>query len=96
MAAKTKTHASPDSAGKARSKLGGFPGLIPHRQVAALLGITPNAIRKWVAKGAFPVPHSIFEQTWLYRVDVVRVFLDTGKWPEGTKFNRTRRDWLKS
>jgi hypothetical protein len=66
------------------------PILIKHRRVAAMLGISTQNIREWVAKGTFPEPHSHFEQTWLYRVDQVEAFIKTGKWPEGTRFKRRR------
>jgi predicted DNA-binding transcriptional regulator AlpA len=62
------------------------PILINHREVAAMLGMTPQNIRRWVAMGSFPEPHSIIESLWFYRTNVVRAFVDTGKWPEGTKF----------
>jgi predicted DNA-binding transcriptional regulator AlpA len=66
------------------------PELINHRKVADMLGITTKNIRRWVAKGSFPEPHSVIETVWLYRSDQVRTFLATGKWPEGTKFKRAR------
>lgn len=77
-------------AGKARIKLDDLPDLIPHRLVADKLGISPDSLRDWVAAGTFPEPHSTIERTWFYRVDLVRAYLTTGEWPEGTKFRPSR------
>jgi hypothetical protein len=77
-------------AGKARSKIDDLPDLIPHRLVADKLGVTPDTFKDWVDNGTFPMPHSKFEQTLLYRVDFIRAFLDTGIWPDGARFQRGR------
>lgn len=89
----SSTDAKPDrtksrqgDAGKARVKLADLPDLIPHFLVADKLGITTDRLRDWVAQGTFPEPHSMVERTWFYRVDLVRVYLEIGRWPEGTKF----------
>lgn len=87
---KPRAPARTKRAGKARDKIDDLPDLIPHRLLADKLGVTPRTLRDWVTNGAFPEPHSHFEQTWLYRVDLIRAFLDTGKWPDGTRFQRTR------
>ena len=89
-AKKSKGAVGTGRAGKAKVKLEGLPDLIPHRLVADKLGITPDTLRDWVTKGTFPEPHSHFEHTWLYRVDFIRAFLETGRWPEGAKFQRRR------
>jgi hypothetical protein len=93
--AKRKPRKAPRTgrAGVASRKIDDLADLIPHRLVAAKLGVTTDTLREWVGKGDFPEPHSIFQQTWLYRVDHVRAFLETGKWPDGTKFKMTRARW---
>lgn len=88
---KPKSPARTGRAGKAKVKFDDLPDLITHRLVADKLGITPDTLREWVTKGTFPEPHSHFEQTWLYRVDLIRAFLETGKWPDEAKFRRERR-----
>jgi hypothetical protein len=84
----------PTRARKAGRKIDDVPGTITHRKVAEKLGITPETLRKWCIKGAFPRPLAVIESIWLYREDHVRAFLETGEWPEGVAFNRptTRRD----
>jgi hypothetical protein len=77
-------------AGKGRRKLDGLPDLLPHRAVAEKMGVSPEVLRDWVARGVFPEPHSAFEHTWLYRADLIREWLETGAWPEGVKFRRVR------
>jgi hypothetical protein len=59
--AKKKLPPREGRAGKAREKLADLPVLMPHRLVADKLGVTPDALRDWVAKGVFPEPHSLFE-----------------------------------
>lgn len=88
--AKTKAPSIRIRAEKAKVKFDDLPDLIPHRLVAKKLGITTDTLREWVGKGTFPEPHSFFEQTWLYRVDLIQAFLETGKWPECAKFKRRR------
>jgi hypothetical protein len=90
MAAKKRAPARSGRAGKARDKLADLPDLIPHAMVAEKFGITTTTLRNWVASGEFPEPHSTLAQTWLYRVDFIRAFLETGRWPEGVKFKRQR------
>jgi predicted site-specific integrase-resolvase len=85
MTTRTNAPARVDRAGQGRG-----PELITHRKVAGLLGISCRDIRRWVAKGSFPMPHASVEVTWFYREDVIRAFLETGKWPEGVRFQRTR------
>jgi hypothetical protein len=94
-ARKKKSPARSGRAGKARDKLADLPDLIPLTLVADKLGITSTILREWVTKGVFPEPHSIFEQTWLYRVDLIREFLGTGRWPDGTKFRGRRGEPMK-
>jgi hypothetical protein len=86
----SKKPARTGRAGKARSKIADLPDLVPHAIVADKLGITTTILRKWVVDGEFPRPHSTLGQTWLYRVDLIRVYLETGKWPDGATFNRSR------
>jgi predicted DNA-binding transcriptional regulator AlpA len=78
----------PTRARKAGRKIDDVPGTVTHRKVAEKLGITPETLRRWVAKGAFPRPLAVIETIWLYREDIIRAFLQTGKWPEGTEFRR--------
>jgi hypothetical protein len=76
--------------GRAKRKVEDLPDLIPHWVVAEKIGVATETIRDWVTRGTFPEPHSIIEQTWLYRVDFIRAFLETGRWPDGAKFQRRR------
>jgi hypothetical protein len=86
MAAKTtKAPARTGRAGKEKE-----PRLIKMREVAAMLGITTQNIRRWVANGSWPEPHSAVATTWLYRADHIKTFVETGKWPDGVKFKRRR------
>ena len=62
------------------------PKLLTHREVAGLLSVDTETLRGWVAEGDFPEPRAIIRQTWFYPADWVRHFIDTGSWPEGTKF----------
>jgi hypothetical protein len=57
-----------------------------HRTVARLCDLDTETLRKWVAKGRWPEPHSIIEQTWFYPTDLIHHYIHTGGWPEGTKF----------
>jgi hypothetical protein len=89
--AKKRAPAREGRAGKAREKLADLPDLIPHHFVAEKLGITTTTLRDWVYNGMFPRPHAAIEHTWLYRVDWVREFLETGRWPKEATFNRATR-----
>jgi hypothetical protein len=64
----------------------GIPRLLTHRQVAELFQVTPAGLRRWVAKGEFPRPHSIICQTWFYREDMIAHRIKTGEWPEDAEF----------
>lgn len=72
--------------------------LITHREIAASCSVDTETLRKWVAKGLFPLPHSIIERTWFYRADIIEPWLETGEWPPEAKFTpgegrgRVRRD----
>jgi hypothetical protein len=61
-------------------------GLMTHRTVARLCDLDTETLRKWVANGVWPEPHSIIQQTWFYPSDVILFFVQNGTWPEGTKF----------
>ena len=84
MSTAKKAPARPGRAGKGPKA----PELVNHRDVATRLGITTQNIRRWVASGEFPEPHSVLASLWFYREDHVRAFLETGKWPDGAKFKR--------
>jgi hypothetical protein len=88
--AKKKGSPRTEAAGQDKDKLADLPDLITHRDVAEKLGITTNNLRDWVAKGTFPVPHSRVEKTWLYRLDLVRAYIETGRWPPEAKFRFSR------
>lgn len=60
--------------------------LMSHREVAKLCGVTPRRLRYWAERGQWPTPHSIVEQTWFYRRDMIEHYLNTGKWPEWVRF----------
>jgi excisionase family DNA binding protein len=79
---------SKDAPGVSAARLADLPGTITIRQLADTLGVSVDAIKDWVGRGEFPEPHSIFGRTWLYRLDYVRAFLETGRWPAGVRFKR--------
>jgi hypothetical protein len=60
--------------------------LIKHVLIAKALGIDAATLRRWVADGLFPEPHSDFGATWLYDRELIDHFLASGKWPAETKF----------
>jgi uncharacterized protein YeaC (DUF1315 family) len=60
--------------------------LLTHRTVARMVDIDTETLREWVAVGEWPEPHAIVRQTWFYRADAIDHFLETGRWPDGTKF----------
>ena len=60
--------------------------LITHREVAKLCGTTPRRIREWAVRGQWPEPHSVVEQTWFYRADLIKHYLDNGRWPAWAVF----------
>jgi hypothetical protein len=88
--AKKRAPAREGRAGKAREKLVDLPDLIPHTFVAAKLGVSTTILRAWVAEGEVPKPHCMIKHTWFYRLDMIRVYRETGRWPDGTKFRQTR------
>jgi len=66
------------------------PELIPIKVVAKRVGMSSKTLINWIAKGDFPLPHSVFQKTRLYRTDDIDVFIRTGKWPAGARFARVR------
>jgi predicted DNA-binding transcriptional regulator AlpA len=60
--------------------------LLTHRSIARLCDVDTETIREWVARGEWPEPHAIVERTWFFAKSVVDYWLETGRWPEGTKF----------
>lgn len=58
------------------------PALMCHRKVAALCGVTPRNIRRWVERKRWPAPHATVERTMLYRVEDVEHFVRHGRWPD--------------
>lgn len=60
--------------------------LLTHRTVAAMLDISTQTLRSWVANGLFPVPHSDVSTTWFYRASDIEHYVRTGGWPEGVHF----------
>ena len=71
-------------------------GLINHRKLAKLCDVTTKTLRAYVERGQFPMPHSIVEPLWFYRLDVVEHFLQTGNWPDGLRFSASQRSRAKS
>jgi hypothetical protein len=74
---------------KRRAKPGaldGVPTLMTHREVAEHFRVTTAGLRKWVARGEFPIPHSIIAKTWYYQEAMIAHRLRTGEWPGGVKF----------
>jgi hypothetical protein len=62
--------------------------MVTHRDLARLLGVSTSVIRLWVQRGEFPEPTAIVAQTWLYNLRAVESFINTGRWPAGTRFRR--------
>ncbi len=62
------------------------PRLLTHREVAARVSIDTETLRDWVAEGEWPEPIAIVKRTWFYPAHQVDAFIETGTWPEGTKF----------
>ena len=71
-----------------RLKFKRLRGDIRHVEVAQHFRVTVPGLRRWVAKGEFPIPHSTIAQTWYYQESVIRHRMLTGEWPEGVKFIR--------
>lgn len=64
------------------------PRLLTHREVARLVSIDTETLREWVAAGEWPEPLAVVRQTWFYPLHSVEHFIETGTWPEGTRFKR--------
>lgn len=62
------------------------PRLLTHRTVAQMMDVDTETLRDWVADGEFPEPVAVISRTWFYDQAVVEEFIETGRWPEGTKF----------
>jgi predicted DNA-binding transcriptional regulator AlpA len=73
-----------------QERIDGLPNMITHRDVAEKMGISTETLREWVESSEFPIPHSVIRQTFFYRLDIIQVFLETGKWPTEVKFRRPR------
>lgn len=63
-------------------------GLLTHRTVARMCDLDTETLRKWVANGVWPEPHSIIQQTWFYPSEAIVHYVQHGVWPEGTKFRK--------
>ncbi len=61
--------------------------LINHRRVAEWWDVQPKTIRRWVAIGTFPVPHSEQGTYLFFDRSIIEHRLKTGLWPAGTKFH---------
>lgn len=68
------------------AKVKSGPRLMTHREVAAWISIDTETLRDWVAEGEWPEPIAIIRRTWFYPVHAVEHFIETGTWPEGTRF----------
>lgn len=62
--------------------------LIRHKEVLVRADTTLAEIKRRIAKGEWPLPHSILERTWRWRRDVIEYWLTTGEWPEGAAFTK--------
>ena len=69
-----------------RKPVAELPRLMTHREVEEHFCVTPAGPRRWVAKGEFPVPHSIISQMWYYRKDMIAHRIRTGEWTQGVGF----------
>jgi hypothetical protein len=59
---------------------------LTHREVAGLVSIDTETLRDWVAEGEWPEPLAVVRSTWFYPVEQIRHFIDSGTWPEGSRF----------
>jgi hypothetical protein len=62
------------------------PRLLTHRDVAAMISVDTETLREWVACGEWPQPVAVIRQTWFYHAHAIEHFIETGTWPEGTRF----------
>lgn len=60
--------------------------LLTHRTVARLCDLDTETLRKWVAKGEWPEPHSIIQQTWFYRAELIEYYIQHRQWPDDAQF----------
>jgi predicted site-specific integrase-resolvase len=60
--------------------------LISHHDVAEWWSVSPKLLRRWIARGDFPAPHSQAGTYLFYDRAVIEHQLRTGKWPKGTVF----------
>jgi hypothetical protein len=58
------------------------PKLICHRDVARLLGVSTTLLRRWIARGVFPQPHSAIEETLFYPKHQIDHYVTHGEWPD--------------
>lgn len=64
------------------------PRLIHHREIARLIGVGTEVIIDWVAAGEFPKPLAVVRRTYLYPVDLIEHWIQTGTWDSSAQFNR--------
>lgn len=62
--------------------------LIRHKEVLARADMTLPEIKRRIAAGDWPLPHSILDRTWRWRREHIEHWLSTGEWPEGADFTK--------
>ncbi|WP_422932227.1 hypothetical protein [Singulisphaera sp. PoT] len=80
--------------GEATARKAKTSRLLKHSRVAAMFDMSSRTLKRRVERGLFPEPHS--EQrtrpdsdvglVLYYDAAVIQHRLDTGRWPEGTRF----------
>jgi predicted DNA-binding transcriptional regulator AlpA len=60
--------------------------LIRHKEVLARADMTLAEIKRRMAEGDWPLPHSVLDRTYRWRREHVEAWLATGEWPEGASF----------
>lgn len=62
--------------------------LIRHKEVLIRADITLAEIKRRIAAGDWPQPHSIMERTWRWRRADIEPWLATGEWPATANFKQ--------
>jgi predicted DNA-binding transcriptional regulator AlpA len=60
--------------------------LIRHKEVQQRADIDLSEIKRRIASGDWPQPHSIMERTWRWRRADIEPWLETGEWPATANF----------
>lgn len=74
-----------------KARKGVVPTIINHREAARRCGVSTKMFRAYVERGIFPLPHSIIEPLWFYRLEVIEHYVEHGTWPADAKKRPPRR-----